>query len=63
MIKEIKVIIRIDELQNKIGFLIEKDKEMDDSISQQLLFLGALQLLMEQQKNKIIKTASGKFEK
>jgi hypothetical protein len=59
--KEYKIVIRFDEHTNKIGFLIEKDE--DNDLSNHLILMSLLDLLREEQRKKIIKTAQGKVEK
>lgn len=45
--KEIKVLIRIDEATSNIGFAFERDKGSAESMEENLMLIGALDVLKE----------------
>lgn len=59
--KEIKVLIRFSD--DKVGFAIDKDKDTDEKLPDILQFIGALDLLKQQQLNKVIKKFEAKGDK
>lgn len=56
--KEIKILIRITE--DKIGFLIDKEKETEISLPEKLQLIAALDLLKQNELEKIKKTFEAK---
>lgn len=62
IMKEIKILIRIDEENDRIGFFIDRDKGDEESLSENLKLISALDLLKKQQTEKIEKKGGWKIE-
>lgn len=56
---EIKILIRIDETKNKIGYVIENGNEIKDI----LILISALEIIKQQQMKKLENTFHAKKEK
>lgn len=52
--KEIKIIIRIDEIKNKIGFIVDGGKQLIDTLE----LISSLELIKQSQLEKLTKTFS-----
>ena len=61
--KEIKILIRIDEENNKLGFALERDEADNLNVSEVLKVIGSLDMLKQREQNKLVNMTSLKMRK